>query len=220
MASLKRPLSRALYRLLDAQRLSPEREEPLARLEVGLMEWAAACKIVHKRPDKVRRTLEPAHKELLERRYLRSVEYVGRGKNQTIVYVFGEEAGGIPDAEAVELLMAEELSFTSAYSLARRYSLAHIRDRLEVHQAILASGYRPKNRLGLLVDVIRDESGKYARALPGKKARKRAQEGKKKPAPSRRRPNGSGRASPRKPGFAGPSRWSSWSFAPASAWGR
>lgn len=57
MASLKRPLSRALYRLLDAQRLSPEREEPLAQLEVGLMEWAAACKIVHKRPDKVRRTL-------------------------------------------------------------------------------------------------------------------------------------------------------------------
>lgn len=169
MASLKRPLSRALYRLLDAQRLSPEREEPLGRLEVRLMEWAAACKIVHKRPDKVRRTLEPAHQELLERRYLKSVEYVGRGQNQAIVYVFGEEAGGIPDAEAVNLLVAEGLSFTSAYSLARRYPLAHIRERLERYRAILEAGYRPKNRLGFLVDVIRDDTGKYERPVWGKR---------------------------------------------------
>lgn len=169
MASLKRPLSRALYRLLDAQRLSPEREEPLGRLEVRLMEWAAACKIVHKRPDKVRRTLEPAHQELLERRYLKSVEYEGRGQNQAIVYVFGEEAGGIPDAEAVNLLVAEGLSFTSAYSLARRYPLAHIRERLERYRAILEAGYRPKNRLGFLVDVIRDDTGKYERPVWGKR---------------------------------------------------
>ncbi|WP_117236612.1 replication initiator protein A [Thermus sediminis] len=169
MASLKRPLSRALYRLLDAQRLSPEHQEPLDRLEVRLMEWAAACKIVHKRPDKVRRTLEPAHRELLERRYLRSVEYVGRGQHQAIVYVFGEEAGGIPDAEAVNLLVAEGLSFTSAYSLARRYPLAHIRERLDRYRAILEEGYRPKNRLGFLVDVIRDDTGKYERPLRTKR---------------------------------------------------
>ncbi|SDF48490.1 Plasmid replication initiator protein [Thermus arciformis] len=172
MASLRRPLSRALYRLLDAQRFSPENPSPLPRFEVNLMEWAAACKIVHKRPDKVRRTLEPAHQELLERRYLQSVEYVGRGQNQTVVYVFGEEAGSVPDAEAVELLMAEGLSFTSAYSLARRYSLEHIRARVERFRAILASGYKPKNRLGFLVDVIRDESGKYAHALPSPNARR------------------------------------------------
>ncbi len=172
MASLRRPLSRALYRLLDAQRFSPENPSPLPRFEVNLMEWAAACKIVHKRPDKVRRTLEPAHQELLERRYLQSVEYVGRGQNQTVVYVFGEEAGSVPDAEAVELLMAEGLSFTSAYSLARRYSLEHIRARVERFRAILASGYKPKNRLGFLVDVIRDESGKYAQALPSPNARR------------------------------------------------
>ncbi|GLV48961.1 hypothetical protein TJA_20640 [Thermus sp. LT1-2-5] len=172
MASLRRPLSRALYRLLDAQRFSPENPAPLTRFEVNLMEWAAACKIVHKRPDKVRRTLEPAHEELIERRYLQSVEYIGRGQNQTIVYVFGEEAGGVPDMEAVELLMAEGLSFTSAYSLARRYPLAHIKDRLERYRSILASGYKPKNKLGFLVDVIRDESGKYARALPPSNARR------------------------------------------------
>jgi len=173
MASLKRPLSRALYRLLDAQRISPEAQEPLGRLEVGLMEWAAACKIVHKRPDKVRRTLEPAHQELLERRYLRSVEYLGRGRNQIIVYTFGEEAGGVPDAEAINLLMAEGLSFTSAYSLARRFSLEHIRERVERFRAILEAGYRPKNRLGLLVDVIRDASGKYERPPRLRKPAKR-----------------------------------------------
>jgi len=169
MASLRRPLSRALYRLLDAHRLSPEREEPLSRLEVRLMEWAAACKIVHTRPDTVRRPLEPAHRELLERRYLRSVEYVGRGQNQAIGYVFGEEAGGIPDAEAVNLLVAEGLSFTSAYSLARRYPLAHIRERLDRYRAILEAGYRPKNRLGFLVDVIRDDTGKYDQPIRTKR---------------------------------------------------
>lgn len=137
------------------------------------MEWAAACKIVHKRPDKVRRTLEPAHQELLERRYLRSVEYLGRGRNQIIVYTFGEEAGGVPDAEAINLLIAEGLSFTSAYSLARRFSLEHIRERVERFRAILEGGYRPKNRLGLLVDVIRDASGKYERPPRLRKPAKR-----------------------------------------------
>lgn len=166
MASLRRPLSRALYRLLDAQRFSPEHPAPLEQFAVNLMEWAAACKIVHKRPDKVRRTLEPAHEELIERRYLQSVEYRGRGQGQTIVYTFGEEAGGVADMEVVSLLMAEGLSFTSAYSLARRYSRAHILERLERFRSLLASGYRPKNRLGLLVDIIRDETGKYARGLP------------------------------------------------------
>lgn len=108
------------------------------------MEWAAACKIVHKRPDKVRRTLEPAHQELLERRYLRSVEYLGRGRNQIIVYTFGEEAGGVPDAEAINLLIAEGLSFTSAYSLARRFSLEHIRERVERFRAILEGATGPR----------------------------------------------------------------------------
>ena len=144
MASLKRPLSRALYRLLDAQRLSPEREEPLAQLEVGLMEWAAACKIVHKRPDKVRRTLEPAHRELIERRYLRSVEYVGRGKNQTIVYVFGEEAGGIPDAKrALEAKKSVRFVFITGPGDFRNH---YIKD-------IYAGGYKPEGFNALLIDV-------------------------------------------------------------------
>lgn len=166
MASLHRPLSRALYRLLDAQRFSPEHPAPLTRFEVPLMEWAAACKIVHKRPDKIRRTLEPAHEELIARRYLRSVEYRGRGQNQIIVYVFGEEAGQPADPAALELLIAEGLSFTSAYSLARRYPLSRIQERIQRFQAILATGYRPKNKLGFLVDVIRDDTGKYTQALP------------------------------------------------------
>lgn len=117
VASLRRPLSRALYRLLDAQRFSPEHPAPLTRFEVSLMEWAAAYKIVHKPPDKIRRTLEPAHQELIARRYLRSVVYRGRGQNQIVVYVFGEELGQPVDPVALELLIAEGLSFTSAYSL-------------------------------------------------------------------------------------------------------
>ncbi len=89
------------------------------------------------------------------------MSYVGRGRNQKVVYVFGEEAGGIPNAEALELLLREGLPFTSAYSLARRYPLGHIKARLERYRAFLEGGYRPKNRLGFLVDVIQDQTGKY-----------------------------------------------------------
>ncbi|MCH1927591.1 hypothetical protein L6232_22620, partial [Shewanella sp. C31] len=95
-------------------------------------------------------------------------EDVGRGQGQVVVYTFGEEAGSIPDAQAVELLMREGLSFTSAYSLARRFPLERIKERLERYHALLEAGYRPKNRLGFLVDIIRDEEGKYDRPLPSR----------------------------------------------------
>ena len=59
--------------------------------QVGLMEWAEACKIVTDRPSMAQRTLDAAHEELLEKGFLkrdsRGVSYmwlwqVHRGSEQ------------------------------------------------------------------------------------------------------------------------------------------
>lgn len=88
LQSLERLTARALYRLLDAQR--PELEQPGILREsfsISVLAWGQACKIVDEEPKKIRRTLESAHSELLERGYLSEVEYEGRGKAQTVHYL-------------------------------------------------------------------------------------------------------------------------------------
>lgn len=58
--------------------------------QVGLMEWAEACKIVTDRPSMAQRTLDAAHEELIEKGFLKNVEYLGRGKKKMLQYTFGE----------------------------------------------------------------------------------------------------------------------------------
>ena len=172
LASLDRRLTRALYRLLDARRFSQtDLGARLPEITVGLSEWAELCKLTVTRPDKVRRTLEPAHEELLAKGYLTSVEYAGRGAQQQIRYVF---AGVAPSAAAevapaftredwaaVALLTARRVSKPKAQEVVQRGE-ALVRDRVRKFDALLAAGYTPRSKTGLLIDVIMDESGKYA----------------------------------------------------------
>lgn len=89
MQSLKQPSTRALFRLLDGQRYDPESPGVVSDVfQINLMAWAEMCMIFDPRPDKIRRALEPSHKELLEQGYLAQVEYQGRGKTTTVSYVF------------------------------------------------------------------------------------------------------------------------------------
>ena len=77
---LKRRSTRAFYRFLDAKRrdaVNPDRV--VMDLQMSLMELKQACKIINDQPDKIRRSIEPAHEELLEIGYLKSVVYEGRG---------------------------------------------------------------------------------------------------------------------------------------------
>jgi len=183
LASLKRPPTRGLYRLLDGRRFA-EGGTAVRTFEVGLLEWADVCKILDKRPEKIRRTLQGAHEELIQQGYLEAVEYVGRGKNQRIRYHFAPLAQ-VPDPAGVELLLAQGLSLSVAQRYAREYDLEHLRARVALYTAILEQGYRPRNRLGFLVDVIRDTQGKYAnpegfvsrQARPATRGRAAAQEG-------------------------------------------
>lgn len=161
LTSLDRPLTRALYRLLDAQRISPDGEEVM-QFRTNIVEWAKACKIVDQTPSRVRRTLEGAHTELVERGYLSGVEYQGRGPKQEVIYTFAKQAA-IPEegTELVARLARYGVARPVAYSLIGTYGLGRVEERVARFEAILHAGYVPRNRAGFLVDVVRDDEGKY-----------------------------------------------------------
>ncbi len=162
LTSLDRPQTRALYRLLDAQRHAVEGQE-VAQFRTNIVEWAEACKIMDKTPTRVRRTLEGAHAELVERGYLAAVDYQGRGPSQEVIYTFARQPA-IPE-EAIEVatrLLRYKVARQMAHTLLSSLGVARVRERLEKFEAMLTAGYAPRNQAGFLVDVIRDEEGKYA----------------------------------------------------------
>lgn len=161
LTSLQRPLTRALYRLLDAQRRQADGVTVLS-IDVNIIEWAMACKIVDLKPAKIKRTLDGAHEELLLREYLREVTFTGRGSNQTISYLFAHEVKAVADPELVGQLTANGVTPGMARSLTQQYQRERILERIARFQAMLERGLAPRSRAAMLVDVIRDEDGKYA----------------------------------------------------------
>lgn len=156
MQTLKRPPTRALYRLLDSQRRDPENPERVSMTyEVGLMEWAEACKIVTDRPSLAQRTLDAAHEELLEKGFLKSVEYLGRGKKKILHYTFGE-AFIPPDPLLVQSLAEIGITHTRALQLVREHGEANVEDTLVRYQNIVAGGYRPRSRPAFFVDLLKN----------------------------------------------------------------
>lgn len=164
LATLERPLTRALYRLLDAKRHDPrDLTRSINLYSVNLLEWANECKIVDLRSDKIRRTLEGAHEELKERGYLQDITYEGRGKNQTVTYAYAPTSEPLDDAarQLVEELVRERVTRPRAIKLVAEHGNQHIQARLKKFRALLVSGYRPKNPSAVLIDVIQDSEGKY-----------------------------------------------------------
>lgn len=163
LTSLERPLTRALYRLLDAKRYDPQDlSQSFASYEVNLLEWASECKVVDRRTDKIRRTLEGAHQELQERGYLQEVLIEGRGRKQTLTYVFGAPAPNLAlDPELVAELVTHRVARPVARKLVETYGETRVRARLARFKTLLASGYKARSPSALLVDIIRDDEGKY-----------------------------------------------------------
>ncbi|MFC6592823.1 replication initiator protein A [Deinococcus lacus] len=164
LTSLERPLTRALYRLLDARRYPPEDPRlPLPSLTFNVVEWAKDCKIVDQRSNKIRSTLQGAHDELIERGYLLGVDYEGRGSQQQLTYRFVEgEVAREVDSQLVAELRKHKVSEPVARRLILQFGEEHVQQRLQKFRALMESGYRVRSRSALLVDVIRDQEGKYA----------------------------------------------------------
>ncbi|ULH14007.1 replication initiator protein A (plasmid) [Deinococcus sp. KNUC1210] len=169
LRSLDRPLTRSLFRLLDARRYDPlSLSDPLPVLRVGLIEWARDCKIANLSPDKIRRTLQGAHEELLQRNYLLSVDYEGKGSKQVVTYHFQTlsptDQADPPlriDNAALQGMIDRRISRPVAVRLLTQFGEDHILSRLSRGDQILAGGFQPKSSGAFLVDIIKDTAGKY-----------------------------------------------------------
>ncbi len=175
LRSLDRPLTRSLYRLLDARRYDPlSLSDPLPMIQVGLIEWAKDCKIANPSPDKIRRTLQGAHEELVERGYLSDVTYEGKGVRQTLTYRFRSNDSVIAGSTAIKIdnhalrrMIDRKISKPVAVRLLAQFGEERILERLFRAEQILAGGFHPKSVGAFLVDVIKDEAGKYEEPAEG-----------------------------------------------------
>lgn len=84
LVQLEQPPARALYRLLEAHRGTSTGGKRLMQLTVSIRDWKEACGIKSDRPEIIRRTLLPAHEELLAVQYLQDVQVEGRGMKQML----------------------------------------------------------------------------------------------------------------------------------------
>ncbi len=165
MHSLEYPTTRGLFRLLDAWRYNAATGIPEHQVfEVNIVEWARVCRIINRDPDKIRRALDPAHKELVERGYLKEVEYLGRGKNQQIRYVFAQQV--VLSLTPVQLALAERLMHEGvgrpqAYRLVTDFGVVHIEKQLQLAQLLLNRQRGIRNKGGFVMDVVKDTEGKY-----------------------------------------------------------
>lgn len=96
--------------------------------------------------------------------------FEGRGSKATVTYVYGQlqtseqSVQVMPDSPLVQALIHQQVARNVAVKLVRDYGEVHVTARLERFVALLASGYQPRQLGALLVDVIKDQDGKYGSA--------------------------------------------------------
>ncbi len=164
---LKRRSTRAFYRFLDAKRrdaVNPDRV--VMDLQMSLMELKQACKIINDQPDKIRRSIEPAHEELLEIGYLKSVVYEGRGGKQQVLYRFNpltiEEEPHLAFRAELEAL---GLKAPSLKNILGGLDTAEVQRRLSKARLVLSSyGVPPRNPAAVAADVLKNPDKYEAQA--------------------------------------------------------
>lgn len=172
--SLKRPLTRALYRLLNGRRyVENDPLHPVSQFTVLVADWARDCKLTEVVTARIKRNLEEAHQELIRRGYLQDVVFEGRGSRATVTYIYGQVGASeqsvqvMPDSPLVQALIGHQVARNVAVKLVRDYGEPLVTTRLERFNALIASGYQPRQLGALLVDVIKDQDGKYTAADEG-----------------------------------------------------
>ncbi|CAM3865916.1 hypothetical protein DESA109040_22635 [Deinococcus saxicola] len=179
-AELQHPLARQVYRTLEELRSSVAEGDVY---EVSLSAWAGHLgmrelirdthgvpqtlhlergRVMHTRvhtPDKIRRALEPAHADLIANGYLRTAQYVGRGAAQTVRYTFGVPTTPV-DLELIGVLTSRGVAREVAESRVRAHGREAVMLAAAAFDARLAGGYVPRNRGGLLIDML-GQPGKY-----------------------------------------------------------
>lgn len=155
MRQLQQPLPRLLFRLLSEQR-HPHGQPSVSSFQVGLRAWGQHLGILDSRPSRLRRSLEPAHRQLLEHGFLNNVEYVGRGDDQEVAYAFAAQSLPPAHPEAVAALTGRGVSHAVAVRLAAECGAQLVDEHVQRFDRLMASGYRVRNRAALLVDLLRN----------------------------------------------------------------
>ncbi|ULH17555.1 replication initiator protein A (plasmid) [Deinococcus sp. KNUC1210] len=167
--SLKRPLARALYRLLSSRKHNEHDPlHPYQEFTVLVSDWARDCKLTETETYRIKRNLQDAHDELVRRAFLQDVVYDGRGLKATVRYVFGSEGDPtpvvqvLPDSAVVQALLVHQVARSVAVKLIKDFGEEHVLERLRKFETVVETGYPVRQRAALLVDIIKDQAGKYA----------------------------------------------------------
>ena len=159
MLSLNNSLTRGLFRTLDA-----ELQLGKSVFEINLVEWGRRCRLMDLRPDRIRRTLDPAHQELLERRYLKSTDYIGRGQTQRVRYELMAQHPDHPLTTEQLTLVGRLKNVGVSDGQAQRFVRGN-RDaasRVNLTEAVVAATTQFKKSQGALAwDVLTDTKGRY-----------------------------------------------------------
>lgn len=165
---LKRRSTRAFYRFLDAKRRDLVNPEQTAlQLQMTLLELKQACKIINDQPDKIRRSIQPAHEELIQIGYLQSVTFLGRGVKQQVTYAFNPQT----TEEEPHLAFRAELEALGLKPPSLRNTLgglqaSEVERRLIKARSVLDSyGTPPRNPAAVAADVLKNPE-KYDAQAP------------------------------------------------------
>lgn len=161
LGELTRPLTRSVYRLLDARRYDPTDPQVIAMdLRMRLVDWGIECKLKDLVPSRIRRALEKAHTELQEHGYLEAVEHLGSGARQEIVYRFGD--GTNFGMDLLSRLVRHGVGVNVAQSVVQETARDDLIHRLAKAEYLLARGSgRIQNRAGYVVSVLKDDGTRF-----------------------------------------------------------
>ncbi|GGR32770.1 replication initiator protein A [Deinococcus ruber] len=150
--------SRTLYRLLDAHlHEAIERGEKLPFvMMLPLESLAAACGLLDDRSGNLKRNIERMHQPLLDTGYLKSAEFIGRGKQTTLRYSYAADIR-TADSEQVILLTNQGVSRGVAEKYAQELG-NDIQAVLESFHARMENGPKIQNPAGYLVKLLKESA--------------------------------------------------------------
>lgn len=154
LRNLSQPLTRTLYRKLEDEKHPVDRPEQLI-YQSALVPWAERLGI-NGRPDTIRRALLAPHKQLLDCGFLAQVNYLGRGKDQDVQYVFAKTTQPPARPEAVAALTKRRVTQGAAVQYATEYGLNAVTEAVRRFDDLLAAGYQAKSGSGLLIDILKN----------------------------------------------------------------
>lgn len=154
LRSLSQPLTRTLYRRLEDEK-NPIDRPTQSMFQTALLPWAERLGI-NGRPDTIRRALSAPHEQLIQSGFLVEINYIGRGKDQHVQYIFGQGQQPPAQPEAVAALTSRRITQGAALKYASEFGLEAVQRAVKRFDELLASGYQAKSASGLLVDILRE----------------------------------------------------------------